>query len=63
MSVETAQLSVRAEERIGVTMGGDLQQPPTARAVRPHGKATPIVIGQLQASAPLSQQKLHPHCR
>ena len=41
-----------AQERIWGDDRGDLAQPPTAQPVRPHGKPTPLVIGQLQASAP-----------
>ncbi len=45
------ELPVPAQERISGDDRGDLTQPPTAQAVRPHGKPASIVIGQLQASA------------
>jgi len=46
------ELSVPTQKRIGGDDRGDLAQALTAHAVRPHGKPAPLVISQLQATAP-----------
>ena len=41
-----------AKQRVRSHDGRDLPQPSTAQPIRAHGESAPIVVGQLQASAP-----------
>ena len=46
------ELPMPAKQRVRRHDGRDLPQPSTAQPIRAHGESAPIVVGQLQASAP-----------